>query len=396
MLDIRKRAEELAQETIAHRRWLHQHAELAWKEFETTDYIVAELEKLGMEVHRYENMTGCWAEIHGGKADAHSRTILLRADIDALPIPEETGLPFASQNEGVFHGCGHETHAAMLLTACKILMEIKEELQGNVRILFQAAEETAIGAKAYVAAGILEGVDASYGCHISSWTPKGRIVVTPGPRTAATDEFAIHFQGVGCHGGMPHQGKDAVVAACSTVMNLQTIVSRMTDSMDALVITVGKIDGGTNYNVVANTAVLRGTVRTYSKAVRAGVPEKMRMVAANTAAAFGCTAEVEYQFKTGPVVHDDPEMNRIAHDAVVKLYGEETLLEDRPVGGGDDFAYFCDDIPGIFAFIGAELPAEDGAVYGHHHPKVLFSEAVLERGVAMHVQMAMDFLSAKK
>ncbi len=393
-MNIRKRAEELESEVIAHRRWLHQHAELSWQEYESTEYIVKYLEDLGLEVHRYKGHTGCWAMIEGGKASPDSKTILLRADFDALPIVEETGLPFESVNKGVFHGCGHETHAAMLLVACKMLMEIKEELPGNVKILFQAAEETAIGAKYYVDQGILDGVDAVYGCHTCSHMENNRIFISPGPNTAATDEFTIKFQGVGCHGGMPHQGKDAVVAACATVMNLQTIVSRMTDSIDALVVTVGKIDGGTNYNVVADTAVLSGTVRSYSKEVRAGVPDKMRQVAENTAAAFGCTAQVDYQFKTGAVVHDDPEMVRITQEAVIKLFGEETLQPAPPVGGGDDFAYFSERVPGIYARIGAAMAAPDGVVYPHHHPKVCFSEEPLKMGVAMHVQVAVDFLGA--
>lgn len=395
-MDIFKRVLELEEETIMHRRWLHQHAELSWQEFESTEYIINYLESLGIEVHRYEDRTGCWAMIYGGKATYDSKTILLRADFDALPIVEETNLPYASINKGAFHGCGHETHAAMLLVACKILNEVKDELCGNVKILFQAAEETANGAKYYVDQGILNGVDAVYGCHIASWIDAPYITVNAGPRTAATDEFTIRFQGVGCHGGMPHQGKDAVIAACSTVMNLQTVVSRMTDSLDALVVTVGKIDGGTNYNVVANTAVLSGTVRSYSPEVRKGVPDKMRQVAENTAAAFGCTAAVEYEFKTGAVIHDDPQMVQLAHDSVVKLFGEEVVLETRPIGGGDDFAYFSEQVPGIFAFIGAAIPSDDGIVHAHHHPKVCFSEDSLKRGVAMHVQMAMDFLNTNK
>jgi len=392
-MDIRRRAEELEQEVIEHRRWLHQHAELSWQEFESTEYIIAYLEKLGIEVHRYEGKTGCWAMIYGGKATAESKTILLRADFDALPIEEETGLPFASVNKGVFHGCGHETHAAMLLVACKMLMEIRDELPGNVKILFQAGEETAIGAKYYVEQGILDGVDAVYGCHTAAWQEAGTIAVNAGPRTASTDEFSICVQGIGCHGGMPHQGKDALVAACAIVMNLQTMVSRMTDPIDALVVTVGTIHSGTNYNVVADTATLTGTVRAYSNEVRNRVPDNMRQIAENTAAAFGCTASVEYQFKTGPVVHNDPQMNRLAHDAVIKLFGEETLLETRPIGGGDDFAYFSEQVPGIYAFIGADMPSDDGIIHAHHHPKVCFSEDSLKLGVAMHVQMAVDFLN---
>lgn len=390
-LNMRKRSEELEAEVIKHRRWLHQHAELSWREFESTEYIVNYLSSLGVEAHRYER-TGCWGMIHGGKAGPDGKTILLRADFDALPIQEETGLDFASLNPGVFHGCGHDTHAAMLLTACKMLMEIKDELPGNVKILFQAAEETAIGAKYYVDQGILEGVGAVFGCHIAAWADAQCISVSPGPSTAATDEFTISFQGVGCHGGMPHQGKDAVIAACATVMNLQTIVSRMTDSIDALVITVGKIDGGVNYNVVADTALLSGTVRSYSPEVRSGVPVKMRQVAENTAAAFGCIATVEYEMKTGAVIHDDPMMNRIAHEAVVKLFGENVVLETRPVGGGDDFAYFSQRVPGIFAFVGAAMPSGDGEIHAHHHPKVVFDERALKRGAALYAQMAVDYL----
>lgn len=392
-MEIRKRAEQLEPEVIEIRRWLHQHAELSWQEYESTEYIIAYMEKLGMEVHRYEGHTGCWAMIRGGKATANSKTILLRADFDALPIQEETGLSFASKNKGVFHGCGHETHAAMLLVACKMLMEIRDELPGNVKILFQAAEETAIGAKYYVDQGILDDVDAVYGCHTSAWQKDGTISVNAGPRTASTDEFSIHVQGVGCHGGMPHQGKDALVAACSVVMNLQTLVSRMTDPIDSLVVTVGTIHGGSNYNVVADTAALSGTVRTYSPEVRARVPEQMRQVAESTASAFGCTASVDYQYKTGPVIHNDPQMNRIAHDAVLKLFGPEVLLETRPLGGGDDFAYFSERVPGIYAFIGAAMPSDDGVIHAHHHPKVCFDESSLKMGVAMHVQMAVDFLS---
>ena len=392
-MEIRKRAEQLEPEVIEIRRWLHQHAELSWQEYESTEYIIAYMEKLGMEVHRYEGHTGCWAMIRGGKATANSKTILLRADFDALPIQEETGLSFASKNKGVFHGCGHETHAAMLLVACKMLMEIRDELPGNVKILFQAAEETAIGAKYYVDQGILDDVDAVYGCHTAAWQKDGTISVNAGPRTASTDEFSIHVQGVGCHGGMPHQGKDALVAACSVVMNLQTLVSRMTDPIDSLVVTVGTIHGGSNYNVVADTAALSGTVRTYSPEVRARVPEQMRQVAESTASAFGCTASVDYQYKTGPVIHNDPQMNRIAHDAVLKLFGPEVLLETRPLGGGDDFAYFSERVPGIYAFIGAAMPSDDGVIHAHHHPKVCFDESPLKRGVAMHVQMAVDFLS---
>lgn len=392
-MDIRKRAEELEGEIIELRRWLHRHAELSWQEHESTEFIVKYLEDLGLPVHRYEGHTGCWTMIEGGKAGPDSRTILLRADFDALPLTEETGLPFASINEGVFHGCGHDTHAAMLLVACKMLLELRDSLGGNVKILFQAAEETAIGAKYYVEQGILEGVDAAYGCHISTGLPCGTFTVMEGPHTTATDAFTIRVQGLGCHGGKPHLGRDALVAACAIVSALQTIVSRMTDSMESLVITVGTLHSGSAYNVVADSAVMTGTVRTYSREVRQGVPEKIRQVAESVAAAYGCTAQVEYQCKTGPVVHDDPEMIRLARNAVTKLFGADALVKAGPMGGGDDFAYYSERVPGIYTDLGAAPDASQGEIYDLHHPKVRFNEDALKCGTAMHVQMAVDFLS---
>ena len=392
-MDIRKRSEELENYVVEQRHWLHQHAELAWQERETTAHIEEELRKMGLEPKRFDDQhTGLYAMIYGGKAGPDAKTIMLRADIDALPIQEETGLPFASVNKGIFHGCGHDAHAAMLLGAAKILTEMQPELTGNVKLLFQGAEETAIGAKYYVDAGVMDHVDAVYGSHITTGFPVGYISVNEGPRHAATDEFRITIEGVGCHGGMPYRGKDATVAAAAVIMNLQTIVSRGTDALDALVITVGKLESGSNYNVVSGHAEMRGTVRSYSREVRTGVEAKMREVVENTAKAFGCTAHLEYQMKTGPVVHDNPMMNKLAHDAVVKLFGEEALYNMRPVGGGDDFAYFCEKAPGLYAMIGAANP-KLGTVFDHHHPRFLLDEDAFKRGTAMYAQMAVDFLT---
>lgn len=396
---IKNRVYELESELIDIRRWLHQHPELSWQEYESTKFIVDYLEALGLEVFQFDGHTGCWTVIHGDKKDSGNRTILLRADYDALPIQEDTGLPFASIHEGVFHGCGHETHAAMLLLATKILVEYRSTFSGSVKILFQAAEETANGAQYYVDQGIMDDVDAVFGCHtLSAIAPFNgpRISVNPGPRTAGTDEFHIHIQGMGCHGGMPHQGNDAIVAASSIVMHLQTIVSRMTNPLDTLVITVGTLNAGTNYNVVADTATLTGTVRTYSKEVQESVAEKIRKVIEDTASALGCTATLEYITKTGPVIHTDPEMLQISHDAVVKLFGEEGLWDAPPMGGGDDFAYFIDKAPGVYAFLAASLPDDKGIVYPHHHPKVIFDEAALPWGAALHVQVAIDFLNKSR
>ena len=390
--EIRKRIYELEPELISVRRWLHEHAELSWKEVKSTEYITNYLTKVGLDAHEFEGHTGCWTEIKGGQAGDNAKTILLRSDFDALPINEESGLPFASTS-GVAHCCGHDLHAAMLLIAAKVLAENADRLPGNVRILFQAAEETAIGAKYYVDQGITEGADAVYGCHVMSTVPAGQIGIKEGPMAAATDEFRISIQGKGCHGGMPHMGKDALVVACSVVMNLQTIVSRMTDPIDSAVITVGKIEAGSAYNVVADQATLVGTARSYDPKVRRELPNKMKMIADGIAAAYNCTAEVEYQFKTGPVFHDDEHMIMLCRKAAEKLFGSDKIINPRPIGGGDDFAYYLEKLPGLYSMIGAEYPDEDGAIYPQHHPKVRFNEDALAVGAAMHVQVAADFLS---
>jgi len=390
---IRRRAEELEEKIIADRRWLHQHPELSWKETGTTEFLAERLREMGIEPRFYEGHTGLWAVLEGGKSGPGARTILLRADMDALPIREENDIPYKSVHEGVMHACGHDSHMAMLLGGLRILSERRDELPGNVRILFQGGEETAIGAKYYVEQGILDGVDAVYGCHIAPWVNAPLLSANAGPRFAGTDEFAIQVEGKSCHGGMPQQGFDAVVAASAIVMNLQTVVSRRTDALDTLVVTVGVIRGGESYNVVSGHAELRGTVRTYSKEVQEGVPEKIRQVAENTAKAFGCTASLEYEKKTGPVVHTDPQMLRITHDAAVSLYGEEGVIDTRPTGGGDDFAYFLERVPGIYAFVGGANPAL-GCTYPLHHPRFNLDESVLKRGAAMFAQVTEDYLGA--
>ena len=328
--------------------------------------------------------------IKGGKAGENAKTIMLRADIDALSVTEDTGLPYASEKPGIMHACGHDSHVAMLLGAARILADMKEELSGNVKLLFQAAEETAIGAKWYAEQGIMDDVDACYGCHISSMLDTGYISVEPGPRFAACDEFKIVVDGVACHGGMPYLGRDTVLAASSLVVNLQNIVSRRIDSQDALVITVGYMHGGTDFNIVCGRMELGGTVRSYNAQLRAAVPDMMREVAENTAKVFGCSAQLHYQFKTPAIVHDDEQMNRIARQAAIKLFGIEGLAHVKPLGGGDDFAYYLEKKPGIYAMLGAKNAARD-CVWGHHHPKFNVDDDAFHRGTAMFVQMTLDY-----
>ena len=391
-MDIRALAEQYESYIIEQRRWFHAHPELSWEEFGTTDHIQQELEKMGLEVHRFDGRPGCTAMIYGGKAAPGAKTVALRADIDALPVEEKTGLPFTSQNPGVMHACGHDNHMAMLLGAARILCDLKDELAGNVKLLFQAAEETCFGAEYYVQQGVLDGVDAIYGQHIWAGLEAPYLNVQPGVRMASCDNFTITVEGNSTHGSTPHLGTDAIVAAASIIMNIQTIVSRNNDPLNALVVTIGEIHGGQRFNILANKVVMEGTCRTHSREMRGKIEPLLRRVCEDTAAAFGARAELKYDAFPSPVINDHDDLNQIAHDAAVKLYGEEGIKEMPRVMGSEDFAYFMDVVPGIFGFLGSR-DAEHQA--SNHNDCYDVPEEVLKRGAAMHAQFAADYLSAK-
>ena len=391
-MDIRALAEQYESYIIEQRRWFHAHPELSWEEFGTTDHIQQELEKMGLEVHRFDGRPGCTAMIYGGKAAPGAKTVALRADIDALPVEEKTGLPFTSQNPGVMHACGHDNHMAMLLGAARILCELKDELAGNVKLLFQAAEETCFGAEYYVQQGVLDGVDAIYGQHIWAGLEAPYLNVQPGVRMASCDNFTITVEGSSTHGSTPHLGTDAIVAAASIIMNIQTIVSRNNDPLNALVVTIGEIHGGQRFNILANKVVMEGTCRTHSREMRGKIEPLLRRVCEDTAAAFGARAELKYDAFPSPVINDHDDLNQIAHDAAVKLYGEEGIKEMPRVMGSEDFAYFMDVVPGIFGFLGSR-DAEHQA--SNHNDCYDVPEEVLKRGASMHAQFAADYLSAK-
>ena len=391
-MDIRALAEKYEGYIIEQRRWFHAHPELSWEEFGTTDHIQEELEKMGLEVHRFEGRPGCTAMIYGGKAVPGAKTVALRADIDALPVEEKTGLPFASENPGVMHACGHDNHMAMLLGAAKILCEVKDELEGNVKLLFPAAEETCFGAEYYVQQGVLDGVDAIYGQHIWAGLEAPYLNVQPGVRMASCDNFTITVEGSSTHGSTPHLGTDAIVAAASIIMNIQTIVSRNNDPLNALVVSIGEIHGGQRFNILANKVVMEGTCRTHSREMRGKIEPLLRRICEDTAAAFGAKAELKYDAFPSPVINDHDDLNQIAHDAAVKLYGEEGIKEMPRVMGSEDFAYFMDVVPGIFGFLGSR-DAEHQA--SNHNDCYDVPEDVLKRGAAMHAQFAADYLSAK-
>lgn len=375
---------------IEQRRWTHQHAELAWQEHETTAHIEEELRKMGLEPQKFDGLTGCWAMIRGGKANENSKTILLRADIDAIETVEATSHDFHSLNKGVMHACGHDSHVGMLLGAARILTEIQEELEGNVKLFFQGAEEIANGAKFYVDQGVCDGVDATMALHIASWSENAKYSIPDGPQTASSDQFTVTITGKACHGGMPHEGHDAITCMAATIMNLQPLVARENDCRNASVITIGKVDAGYQYNVVASKAVLHGNVRDFDPVHRKEIAKRIEEVCKYTALAYGCTAEVDYEFKTGPIVHTNIAFNNLVRNAAVKHFGEESLLNVLPVTGSDDFAYLTEKVPGVFAFVGAYNEAKN-CTYPHHHECFDVDEDAFIRGTVLLVQTSYDF-----
>ena len=391
-MTIKELADQYEPYIIEKRRFFHQIPELSFEEKETTAAIVEELKGMDVdEIVTYPDYTGCVAIIKGAKPGP---TVLIRADIDALAVNEHTGLPFASRHEGRMHACGHDNHIAMLLGAVKILTQKKDEIAGSVKCLFQAAEETCWGSRYYIDHGILDGVAGAMGMHIWNDLEVPYINFQSGNRMASAAVFKITVNGVSCHGSAPQNGRDAVIAAASILMNLQTYVSRRNSPFNPLVISVGQIHGGEAYNVVANKVVMDGTLRTYSKELAETVEQELRTIIESAAACLGCTAELDYTHYLSPVINDHEDLVRIARGAVAKNYGEESLHDMHSVMGAEDFANFMDVVPGVFGFIGSHNE-EKGTIYGNHNDHYNVDEDMLKKGAATYAQFAVDFLHEK-
>ena len=388
-MNFANRAAQLSDTIIADRRYLHQHAELSFQEHETTAYLVSELKKMCIPVITFENYTGCIAVIEGGKP---GKTVMLRADIDALPIQENSGVDFESIHPGVMHACGHDCHTAMLLGAARLLWEQREQLQGTVKLLFQAAEEVFVGSHYYWDEGYLNDVDAAMGMHVWPSVKSGHMVVKDGPLMASCDNFKLTVRGVSAHGSMPHQGRDAIVAASAIITNLQTIVSRSNDPRETLVVTVGMIHAGTQFNIITDTAVMEGTVRAFSAEAQDLAEERFRTIAEATAAMYGCTIELEYLRLEPPTRNDDSKLNEIARASARKLYGDEVLVDAPSVTGSEDFSYLMEKIPAsLFMFMGCHDEAT-GSIHPVHNEKFRINEDILQRGSAQYAQFAADWL----
>lgn len=370
------------------RRYFHQHPEVSEKEYNTSKVIKEELDKIGVPWVPCGLETGVLATVKGAKP---GKTILLRADIDALAVEETTGAEYASQNPGVMHACGHDCHISMLLTAAHILNDMKDELCGTVKLAFQPAEEAASGAKSMIEQGALEGVDGAFGIHIWSDVPAGYISCDAGPRMASADMFKIDIKGKGCHGAAPHQGVDAAVVTASVINNLQAMASRQTAPLDPIVVTVGTVEVGTRWNVVAENAHLEGTTRCFSQEVWESIPVLMERTVKNTAAAFGAEASVWFNRFIPPTVNE-PGMTELVKASADKVIGEGAAIDSPATMGGEDFAYYSQKVPAAIALLGCGNE-ECGAVWPQHSGNFCIDESVLIKGAMLYTQVAMDFNS---
>ena len=354
---------EVIKTATAHRRHLHMYPEVSGTEIETTRYIRNALEAMGLKCWDLQSKTGVVAEI----GNDNGPTLALRADIDALPIVEQTGLDYASKNEGAMHACGHDFHTASLLGAAQVLKEQEATLQGKVRFIFQPAEESNQGARALISEGVLEGVDAIIGFHNKPELPVGTIGVKEGPLMAAVGQFKAEITGVGTHAAAPHNGNDPIVTACQVIANAQAIVARHTSPLEPVVLSVSHIEAGNTWNVIPEKVFFEGTIRTFNKEVERKMTEQFEKMIVQTADIYGQKGSIEW-ILTPPVVHNDAAVTKVVKSVTEKF---ATVVTPEVTLGAEDFANYMEHVPGCFVFIGTGCPSE------WHHPAFLVDDAAL-------------------
>lgn len=386
-MNIKNAVQEIQEQVIQWRHQIHSNPELGYHEYQTAALVEKVLTEAGIKVTRYPDSTAVLGVLEGGKP---GRTIALRADMDALPIQELADVPYRSKNDGVMHACGHDTHTAVLLGAASVLAKYREEIPGTVKFLFQPAEEVPPGgAKAMVADGVLKNPDAEYvfGLHATVSQPTGSIELLSGYSHANTDGCTITVIGKGAHGAYPHNGVDAVHVAGHIIVGLHSIVSRTLDPLDSGVITVGSVHAGTVNNIIAETAEMKLTVRSLLKETRETLKERIITVAEHTAAAHGAKAIVDYWYGYPSVYNSDEAIAIVERAAKTLLPKENIYYRSKPGMGGEDFAYFANEIPGAFFYLGEKTPGDN---YPGHNPRYNASDDGLVTGVEMMVGIVFE------
>ena len=384
--------EALLPEAVALRRSIHEEPELGLHLPKTTEKVLKALEGLPLEIRQGPSTTGVVAILRGS---ANGRTVLLRGDMDALPLVEDTGLEFSSRTHGAMHACGHDTHVAMLAGAARALCERRDRLAGTVMFMFQPGEEGWHGARYMLDDGLIDPLpDAAFALHISPNMPTGVFASREGALLASSDTISIRITGAGGHASMPHDAVDPIPVACEIVTALQTFITRRISVFDPAVITIAHIDAGTTTNIIPETALMRGTVRTLSEHSRAKAHEGIEQVAAGIAAAHGCTATTEIE-RGFPVTVCNGAAVELAERTAKALYGEDAWITmPNPMMGAEDFSYVLQKVPGMMAFIGgAPVDAPDfRSCCALHSNRMVIDEQVMGRGVAMHCAYAEAFL----
>ncbi|WP_425388154.1 M20 family metallopeptidase [Alicyclobacillus ferrooxydans] len=388
--DMKSYVAAVQEDVVKWRRHLHENPELSFEEAETSQFVYDTLMTFdGLEVTR-PTKTSVLAKLKG----SHLGPVLgIRADMDALPINEENAFEFTSKTPGKMHACGHDGHTAMLLGTAKILTQLKDQIHGEVRFIFQHAEELFPGgAQQMVDAGVLEGVEAVIGIHLWSPLEIGKIAVRPGPFMAASDAFHISIQGKGGHAAQPHFTIDPVVIAAQVVTNLQHIVSRNFDPLDPLVLSITQFHAGTAHNIIPEKVEMAGTVRSFKPELRNEVPMHMERIIKGVTEAHGASYEFSYEKGYAAVINDAAVTEKV-RTALVETFGEDVVVEGEQQMGGEDFSAYQQVIPGSFFYVGAGN-ADKGIVYPHHHPKFTIDEDALPIGVESFVNIVLKTMGA--
>lgn len=378
-INISSEVLDLKQETIETRRLIHKYPELGFQETKTSELIFNTLKDLGYEVKRIAK-TGVIGLIKGKD---QSKTIAIRADIDCLPLQELNNTEYKSQHEGKMHACGHDGHTSVALSVAKILKNNQDKLKYNVKFLFQPAEEGPGGAEPMIQEGALENpkVDAIIGLHVWNTMDIGKVAIKSGAFMASADEFTVTIKGKGGHGAQPHLTVDSIVVSAYVITALQTIISRYTDPLEPAVLTIGKIEGGSNFNIIAESVKFIGTVRTFNKKIRDEIESKIKQIISNTCESFGAECEIKYT-KLYPPTINNQEMSDLVNEVATDILGSENIIKNEMTMGAEDMSYFLEKVPGCYFFLGS-ANKEKGFDKPHHNPYFDFDEDALPIGIEL-------------
>jgi len=388
-MNIRSEIKNIEKNIIDWRRDFHQYPELGFDEHRTSKIIGEALKEMGLAPKMNVGKTGVTADLTFGEGP----TIALRADMDALPMQEASGLDFSSKHDGVMHACGHDGHMAMLLGAAKVLTQNGNSFNGTVRFIFQPAEEGAGGARYMIEDGCLDGVDEIYGIHVWNYQPVGEVGITDGPVLAAADMFEINIKGIGGHGAAPQGTVDAVIVASHLVQAIQTIVSRNTNPLESTVVTVGTINGGHNFNIIADEVTLSGTARAYTEENRNLIKTRMAEIIDGVAKTFGAEISFDYEDGYPPTINHTDPVNKVLK-AAERVVGEKAGMPYLSMGG-EDFSYYLQKIPGCFFFVGSAPNDQKLFETPHHCSHFTMDERALLVGPSIYLNLVDDLLGIK-